>query len=108
MVKHVRAEHYYQRVRQDGEIKGDTKALQPNGKPAVPKFVKLKGKPIDYVAIDENQLSKEDLKTLKFSMQKATQAPIKIEVDCNLLCLLCGGNYDCTRCIVCGYHYENT
>jgi hypothetical protein len=92
-------------VRQDGETKADAK-VQPNGKALVPKYVKLRGKPLDYVAIDENQLSKEDLKSLKFSMQKATQVPIKLEVDSNLLCFLCGGNYDCTRCIVCGASFD--
>jgi hypothetical protein len=49
----------------NGEVKDQKSASTAK---FVPKYMKLKGKPIDYVAIDESQLSKEDLKSLKFSM----------------------------------------
>jgi hypothetical protein len=34
--------------------------------------MKLRGKALDYVAMDESQLSKDDLKSLKVTLQRVT------------------------------------
>jgi NAD-dependent SIR2 family protein deacetylase len=35
-------------------------------------------------------------------MRAVAEPPIKVEQDNSLLCFGCGGNFECTRCIICG------
>ena len=51
MIKHVRASHHLRRVGQSSEIKG--KMATYGLSLPTPKFMKLRGRPIDYVGMDE-------------------------------------------------------